>query len=135
MPQLDWKEHEFIQVLSALPINTDDVKYVFEVTKDGARLIVTVWPCESVIGISVGAASLPNPLVTFAVFVRGKALLQEYKGELWLELRDCVVAPSRFSYLELGDPFDRGAFPRGQPVRIWVQPQILVEWRRENETS
>jgi hypothetical protein len=135
MPELDWKEHEFIQVLGVLPTNTGDVKYVFDVVKDGARLIVTVWPCESVIGISLGTASLPNPLVTFAVFVRSAALLQEREGEWWLELRDCMVAPSRFSYLELGDPFDRGAFPRGQPVRIWVRSQIFVEWRRKNETS
>src|SRR5262245_20542537 len=51
MPELRWKEHEFLEVLSVLPTNTDDVEYVFDVTKDGARLIVTVWPCESVIGI------------------------------------------------------------------------------------
>jgi len=135
MPLLDWKDYEFIQVLSVVPTNEEGARYTFEVVKGGAKLTLIVWPYESVVGVCVGTDSLPDPLTTFAVFVRGKALLQEYKDECWLELRDCVVAPSRFSYLDWGDPFDRVSFPHGQPIRVWVDPQIRVEWRRANETS
>lgn len=132
MPELDWKEHEFIQVLSVLP-TTDEygVQYVFDTSKDGVRLILAVWPYESVVGISLHSASAPEPIADFVAFVRGPARLQETRESEWIELRDAVIAPSRFSYLELGDPFDRRRFPAGFPVRIYTTPQIRIGFMRE----
>jgi hypothetical protein len=136
MPQLNWSEYEFVEVLSVLPTVEDyQACYTFDVTAADIRLILTVRPYESVIHITLGSTALPETLFECAAFVRDKAVRQEYKGQEWLELRDCVMEPSRFSYLEMGNPFDRERFPYAQHIRIWVQPQIRIEWRRDRDTD
>ncbi|MBN9121544.1 MAG: hypothetical protein J0I06_20745 [Planctomycetes bacterium] len=134
MPLLDWKELDFVQVLSVLPADEDGVQYTFDVSKGGARLVLDVWPYESAVGISLWAGASSEPITDLVAFVRGPAVRRETRESEWIELRDVVITPSRFSYLELGDPFDHERFPAGFPVRICATPQIRVDLVRERGT-
>lgn len=130
MPQLRWNKYDFIECLAVLPEVHDEVVFEFAVTKDGMRLIVTIWPFESVVMVNLGAEAVPRSGMGFALFVRGDVNRREYRGREWLEFSDYVVAPSRFSYLEQGNLHDRARYPRGQSIRIAVSPHIAVEWLR-----
>jgi hypothetical protein len=128
MPLLQWDAVDLIEYLEVEPVNTEDeVQHAFEVRRDGVCLRLTIWQYESVAQIALGLESAPLPLIELALFVREKVSVQRYQGQEWLEFRDCVLTNSRFAYLEMGNVFDRVRYPYGQPIRVWMRPQLRIE--------
>lgn len=131
MPQLEWNEYDFIGCLEVEPtVDEDRVCHGFHVRRDDVILRLTVRQYESVVGVSLALESCPQPLIELVAFVRNGAVAQRDGSNEWLELRDCILAASRFSYIEMGDVFDRRRYPYGQQVRIRVRPRIQVELLR-----
>src|SRR4051794_1443479 len=112
MPLLQWNEVDFIACLEVEPtIDEHQVCYTFLACREGVDLRLAVWQYESVVQISIALASLAQPLIDLVVFVRESAVWRQDGGSEWLELRDCVLAGSRFSYIEMGDVFDQRRHP------------------------
>jgi hypothetical protein len=125
---LQWNEYDFIGCLAVEPVVEEDQdSHEFAVHAAGVVLRLTVWQYESVVQISLCLESSPRPLIEVVVFVRDCAIARERADDEWLELRDCILAGSRFSYIQMGNVFDRRRYPYGYQVRIRVRPQIEVE--------
>lgn len=128
MPLLQWNEYDFIGCLEVEPtVDEYQVSHTFDVSRNGVVLRLTVWQYESVVELLLAMESRAQPLIELVLFVRGGAVAQADDSQEWLELRDCILAASRFSYLEMGDVFDRTRYPLGHFLRIRVQPDIQVE--------
>lgn len=132
MPELDWDLTEFVEVLEVLPQSEEyGTEHRFCVGKDGMRLEVSVWPHESVVSIDLYREGISHPVISHALFVRGSAERVKDRGGEYLRLRDSVVAPSRFSYLDFEEGLhDTESTPCGLTVRLAVNPQIRVEYER-----
>jgi hypothetical protein len=66
-----------------------------------------------------------------ALFVRGKINLVKKKGEEYLLIQDCFIAPSRFSYIDYGiDLKDSIKVPFGTNVKLTVKPSIHLKLLR-----
>jgi hypothetical protein len=66
------------------------------------------------------------PIIDFATFVRGSIEYKKYKKADYLELQDCVIAPTRFYYQEVGDIFDRAKWTYGLSIGVAIKPQIRI---------
>ena len=131
MPVLHWNEYDFIGCLEVEPTADEHaVWHKFEVHRGDVTLLLTVHQYESVVEISLGTDAGPKPLIELAFYVRDGVVAHQDCDSEWLEIRDCILAGSRFSYLDMGDPFDRQRYPHGHRVRIQVRPQIRVEVTR-----
>src|SRR5262245_57190714 len=118
MPFLHWDEYDFIGCLEVEPtVDEDLVWHEFMVRRNGVTLQLTVRQYESVIHIVLAFESAEEPLIELVVFVRDAAVVQSEGNKEWLELRDCVLAGSRFSSVEMGDVFDRRCYPQSHHVR------------------
>jgi hypothetical protein len=96
------------------------------VHRNGLRLLITVWQFESVIQVTLFRESSDVALMDFTCFVRGEVRhINDGRGN-YLSLEDCVVAPSRFSYIEAGNSFNHDRFPFGITLTIRVRPDIQI---------
>jgi hypothetical protein len=127
MPQLIWNEVDFLDFFAVEPIVDDyAVSYNYAIERNGIRLLCTVWQLESVIQASVFRDKCDDALFTFATYVRGEArLVNDVRGR-YLEIEDCIIAPSRFWYIQTGNPFDRQRFAISLTVTIAVDPDIRI---------
>jgi len=127
MPQLKWDETEFLECLEVTPeIDEYEVQHMYEVEQHGLVLTATVWQYESVICLSLRQQAMNEPLVEFTLFVRdGIRYVKDKRGE-YLEFQDCIVAPSRFSYIEIGDVFDKTKFDHGLTLQLATKPHLQI---------
>ncbi len=133
MPYLKWDEAEFIECLEVVPeIDEFEVCYTYNVLKSGIRLILQVWQLESMMNISLLNESNSNLITSYAIKVRGKIELRKNCGLEYLLLTNCLIIPSRFSYLELGgvDHLEQGDI--GYNIQLSVNPDINIALLREN---
>ncbi len=128
MPELQWTELDFIECLEVVPeVGEYKERYLWNVVQDRLTLSIAMWPWESVLELSLLDAAASSPIVEFAVVVRGSIERKEPYGRFeHLRLHDCIIVPSRFYALEVGDVFDRAEFPYGLTIEIAVKPQISV---------
>src|SRR5262245_37239902 len=104
MPLLQWIPHEFIGCLEVLPTIAEyEVEYEFEVNRGGATLRLSIWQYESVIHLALGIESADHPLIELTLYVRGATVWHQEGSNEYLKLMDCVLAGSRFSYIEMGN--------------------------------
>lgn len=130
MPLLEWNEYDFIEVLAVMPtVEEYGVYHEFRRITPPLALKLTVYPYESVVCITVTLEGGGWPVVQFDAYVRERVVRESTQDAEWLELRDVIVAPSRFSYIEIGDPFDRTRYPQRHTLLIQVVPQISLVWR------
>lgn len=131
MPQLNWNAYDLIEVLAVLPtVEEFEVRHQFSLVIPPLTLSLTVFQLESVIQVTFGIEGGGQPVLDFAMFVRDRVVRESTADAEWLELRDVIVAPNRFSYIEMGDPFDRTRHPQRHTLLIQVAPQISLAWRR-----
>jgi hypothetical protein len=131
MPLLDWNEYEFIEVLAVMPtVEEYGTHHRYHRVTPPLALTLTVYPYESVVCISLTLENGGLPVMQFAAYVRERIARESTRDDEWLELRDVIVAPNRFSYIEMGDPFDRTRYPLRHTLRIQVVPQISLVWQR-----
>ena len=131
MSMLEWSESDFLACLEVEPVvEENQISHTFEVRRGGVILRLSVWQYESVIHISLAVEPGTQPLIELAAFFRERAAGCKVGGQEFLEPRDCILAASRFSYLEMGDVFDRRRYPHSHRIKIQVLPQIQVEIMR-----
>jgi len=127
MPELKWNKTDFMECLEVIPQVEDyEVEHFYEVKKNGLVLTVTVWQHESVVFVSLRQQENPAPLVEFALFVREAARYVNDKRGEYLEFQNCIAAPSRFSYQEMGDMFDTAKFKHGLTIELAIKPHIQL---------
>jgi hypothetical protein len=132
MPILNWNEYDFIEVLAVMPaIEEYGIYHQFRRISSPLALSLTVYSYESVVCVSLSLESAGPPVTQFDVFVRDRIVRESTHDAEWLELRDVVIAPSRFSYIEMGDLFDRRRYPQRHTLLIQVVPQISLMWKRQ----
>jgi hypothetical protein len=129
MPQLRWNETDFLDFFSVVPtIDEHTTSCSYEVQRDGLRLLLTLWHWESVIQASLFREKSETALITFAAYVRGEARFVNDKRGRYLDFEDSLVAPSRFWYMEAGDPFDRTRFSIAVNIRLAIDPDIRIDF-------
>ena len=132
MPELRWNATDFTECLQVIPEVEDfEVEHSYTVEKDGLALTITVWQHESVVCVSLRQAEITVPLAVFVLFVREAVqYINDKRGE-YLEFRDCIIAPSRFSYPTMGDMFDKNKFTRGLTVQLAIKPNVQIRHIRD----
>jgi hypothetical protein len=71
MPELIWDELDFLECLETVPeVEADGVWYSYDVTQSEHRLLVTVFPYESVVALTLCPEASETPLVEFTLYVR-----------------------------------------------------------------
>ncbi len=129
MPSLQWDELDFIECLDVVPdIEGYQVSHAFKVVQERLTLALKVWQHESVVYVTLYDSVTGRLVTEFALFVRGRVSHEKIQREEYLMLRDCLVAPGRFYYVNAGDVFDTDKWPFGMSVRISVKPQISVRF-------
>jgi hypothetical protein len=127
MPELRWDKLEFLECLEVIPDEEEyGVSFSYKVDREPLTLLMTVWPFESVVQVSVYLRQPSAPVIEFTGFVRGGVRRVDDKRGDYLEFTDTVVAPSRFWYLEAGNVFDQARHPYGVTVEVGVRPHIFV---------
>lgn len=127
MPQLDWDELDFLDYLEVAPVvDEDSASHSYELLQNDLRLILTVWQYESVVQLSLFRDATDATIFSFACYVRKNARYVNDKRGRYLELVDCVIAPTRFWYLQAGDVFDHNRFPHGLTVQVEARPDIRI---------
>ncbi len=129
MPELQWDDLDFLECLETVPeVEEYGISSSYNVIRGGHRLMVTVWPYESVVQLTLWSEQVESPLVELALFVRGAVgHIHDQRGE-YLEFPDCIVAPNRFWYLQAGDVFDHGRFAYGVTIQLSIKPGIRLRF-------
>jgi hypothetical protein len=112
MPQLKWDETEFIECLEVVPeVAEYQTQHIFTVARHGLTLTITIWQLESMVTLALRRDGQTLLLTQFTLAIRGDVSLQRHKSGDYLEFRDCVFCPGRFSYIHgPGDPSDTACF-------------------------
>ena len=127
MPLLAWNEVDFLEYFAVQP-DADDYSesITYDVQRGELRLVVTMWQFESVIQASVFRISSEAPLWTFAAYVRGEVrVINDVRGH-YIDFEDSIIAPTRFWYIQAGNPFDRIRFPISVTIRLSIKPDIQI---------
>ena len=116
---LTWDKTDFTEFFGVVPIFHEDAHSdEFEVSRDGLRLLVTVFDLESAVYVSIFRDGLPEPIFT----VRRELCTHAHitKGT---NFRRCFEAGApKHSVSNMGVP---PVLAHG--VRIYVEPQFQVE--------
>ena len=128
MPELKWNEIDFLDFFEVEPQYDEFfTSYSYEVQRGQLRLLFTVWPIESTAQASLFHGRQEQPLFSIAAYVRGEARLIKESGLNRLDLEDCIIAPSRFWYIEAGNVFDRVRFPVSVTMSMMVNPDLSID--------
>lgn len=127
-----WDEIDFITVLEVLPeIEEYEVSHLFKVERDGLFLEVCVWQLEKVLRLDLYRKGIETPIIGCAFYVRGDARRVHEKSQEYLEIRNCLPVPSRFSYRDFDkDLHNPKAIQYGLTLRVYVNPHIRIEYVR-----
>lgn len=130
MPDLDWNPIDLITFLGVEPEVAEwQSHYRFALARNGLCLVLNLWPHESVFQIQLRQEQAEDRLMDFAIFVRGAVRYEQGDREILL-LRDCAFAPSRFSYLEMGNLWDPSRYPYGFTTQIVLEPYLSISFSR-----
>ncbi|MBY0549257.1 MAG: hypothetical protein K2W95_18425 [Candidatus Obscuribacterales bacterium] len=102
---------------------TDGVPFFFD--KVIGRTMEMYVP-QGVVQLSLFRGANDATIFSFACYVRKNARYVNDKRGKHLELVDCVIAPTRFWYLQAGDVFDHNRFPHGLTVQVEARPDIRI---------
>jgi hypothetical protein len=128
MPELKWDETDFLDFFEVEPQYDEFfTSYSYEVERGPLRLLFTVWPIESTAQASLFHGKQEKPLFSIAAYVRGEARLIKEPQQRRLDLEDCIIAPSRFWYIEAGNMFDRVRFPVSVTMSMTVDPELSID--------
>lgn len=127
MPQLRWDDIDFLDFFAVEPAVEDyGASHSFEVERNGIRLLFTLWQLESVIQASLFRGQSDNALFTFAAYVRGEArVINDVRGR-YIDFENCIIAPSRFWYIQAGNPFDQQRYPISVTIRLETDPDLRI---------
>ena len=126
MPELQWDSQEFLEVLGE-PSHLEEYgcSYSYSLARDGLSLLLTLWPYESVVHLSLYREGDERPIIGFALVIRGGVRRRREKWGEWLEFSDCVIVPDCFYYLKAEGAFDTVA--PGLAVELAVTPDLRID--------
>ncbi|WP_018416945.1 hypothetical protein [Teredinibacter turnerae] len=125
--QLVWDENDFVGFFEVLPIVDEyETEHTFDVSRNGIRLVVQVWQLERVARLALYQGDQEEALIDFYLFVRGALNISTQDSRPVLEINNCIVSPSRFSYFDMGDMLDEEKFPIGQIVYVALNERISI---------
>ena len=129
MPDFQWDQLDFLECLEVAPeVKEFSTSYTYDIHKGGFRLLLTVWPLESVVALTLWPEQTDAPLFDFALFVRGKVRhINDKRGE-YLEFPDSIFAPNRFWYMEAGDLFSHERFAIGVTLELRIKPSLSLRF-------
>jgi hypothetical protein len=136
MPQLNLSQYEFIECLEVLPtVEEGQIRHLFTVARGGITLELTLWQYESIVQFALRSGNASDPLIEFAIVVRGAAGHLKVPGGLeCLEFTDCLIVPDRFSYVDYQrvrlDVYDSTKMPGVPTIRLFVKPSISIKLPR-----
>jgi|SRR5579884_112708 len=129
MPELQWDERDFLECLETVPDGKEyGVSYSYDLTRAGHRLLVTVWPFESIVQLTLWSEKMETPLIEFSLFVRGAVRHVNYRRGEYLEFQDSIVAPDRFWHMKAGDMFNQDRFACGVTLQLSIKPSIRLRF-------
>lgn len=116
---LRWSETDFTEFFGVVATSHDDAhSHSFEVSRDGLRLLVTLFDLEGAVYVSLSRDGLAKPLFTVQRELCTHAHITESGG-----FRRCFEAGApEHSVTNMGVP---PVLARG--VRVYVEPQFEVE--------
>ncbi|WP_018276317.1 hypothetical protein WKI13_01960 [Teredinibacter turnerae] len=125
--QLVWDENDFVGFFEVLPLVDEyETEHTFDVSRNGIRLVVQVWQLERVARLALYQGDQEEALIDFYLFVRGALNISTQDSRPVLEITNCIVSPSRFSYFDMGDMLDEEKFPIGQIVYVALNERISI---------
>ncbi len=125
---LQWDPTDFIECLEVLPeVEEHETSYIYRINKNNKSLLLTVWPLESVIGITLYTGDFAEEIFTFYAVVTQPAIYKKEKNSEYLILRQTAISPGPFYFNHLErDPFDP-EFKAWIDIKIQVTPEIQVK--------
>ncbi|AHJ99141.1 hypothetical protein [Hymenobacter swuensis] len=125
MRQLQWEELDLVQGLEVVPGEIGNGGQQFEVEQDGLCLLLTLWPEDSVVDVTLYQRKTRAVLLDFTVAVRGRIRYNNDQRGQYLEFPDCVLV-SRISFSREQDEaaFNPNTF--GRPLLVAVRPHLSV---------
>ena len=131
MPQLIRDPLDILTVLAVEPVVEDGgVSHEYSRDTHPLWLRLKLWQYESVVEVRVGHGAEYVPTFAFAAFVRDRVVRWETADAEWLEFRDVVFAPDRFSHIEMANVFDRKRHTQYHNLSVQVAPEIRIEFDR-----
>jgi hypothetical protein len=127
MPDLRWSELDFLEYLSVAPtVEEYGTSHAYNFSREGLEALLTLWKHESFAMFSLRYADTRQVLLDASFFIRGDATVRRHvaTGEPCLYFADCIVAPDRFAYRDMQDPFDQKRYPTGVDIRLSIDPRI-----------
>jgi hypothetical protein len=116
---LKWIESDLTEFFGVAPFDDDAPhSYVFETSRDGLRLLVTIFDLEGAVEVSIFRDGLPEPL-----FMLRRELCTHVQITNGVHFRRCFEAGApRLTVTNMGIP---PVLSRG--VRVYIEPQFQVE--------
>jgi len=118
MPPLIWDPFDLFNVLGVIPFEGElGTSHRYIVEQGSIRLQLTVWQYESDVEIQLWAASLPNPIIRYAMLgCPGIRVVDDKRGR-FLEFAASNSFTGRYDGYSV--------IPYG--LRLWIDPQIFLE--------
>jgi hypothetical protein len=116
---LKWSKPDLTEFFGAAPTYYDAPhSYGFEVTRDGLRLLITIFDLEGAVYVSIFRDGLPKPLVTV-----NRELCSHAHITQDAHFRPCFEAgATKLPVTDMGIP---PVLSRG--VRVYVEPQFQIQ--------
>lgn len=118
MPLLTWNPFDLIAVLGVFPsLDEFETSHRYVIEQGTVRLKLTIWQYDSDVEIQVSEASLPNPIIKYTMLgCPGIRVVDDKRGK-FLEFAASNTFTGRYDGYSV--------IPYG--LRLWVEPQILLE--------
>jgi hypothetical protein len=129
MPQLKWNQYDFVECLGVVPkVGDYETEYIFEAENDGLRVLINVWPSESIVQISLFRDGSADYVTSFGLAVRGEVRFINDKRGSYLEFVQCVVVPNRFYYFDMHSVFESDKYTDSLDFELRTSPDIQLKF-------
>ena len=116
---LKWSETDLTEFFGVLPTFDDDaLSHSFEVSRDGLRLLITIFELEHAVCVSIFRDGLPEPVMS----IRRKPCSHAHITQGTCFRRCFEFGATKFPVTDMGIP---PVLTSG--VRIYIEPQFQVE--------
>lgn len=114
----EWEPLEFLEALGCAPeVDEDGLSYAYEVSRNSLRLLLTIWPLDREVQVSLHDVSQKEPLFHLRLVDTPGARVVDDKRGKFIEFAGANLFSGRF------DP--NVAAPYG--FRLWADPYFKVE--------
>jgi hypothetical protein len=125
--QLQWDELDMLQGLEVIPVvYQDGTGQQYRVEKDGLLLLLSLWPANGIVDVTLTQPATAAILFDVRVAVRGAVRYNNDKRGEYLEFPDCVLI-SRLGFGEEEGAFSPNLIGRSMLVSVRPHMSVLFE--------